>query len=100
MPTTSIYALNCWHYDDDEPDEWYQLYIGPQLMEFDYKKLKLRRTEEKLTQQQIADSIGATLRTYQKWESGTTCPDCRYLLRLMNTLNIQEVQDLTVVCEA
>lgn len=98
-PFTSVWGLNCWGRNDDGSDAWYQLYIGAQLMEFDYKKLKKFRKDEKLTQQQVADAIGATLRTYQKWESGSTCPDCRYLLRLMNVLDIQSVQDLTLLTD-
>ena len=98
-PFTSVWGLNCWGCEDDGSDAWYRLYIGPQLMEFDYKKLKSLRQDKKLTQQQVSDAIGATIRTYQKWESGTTCPDCRYLLRLMNVLDIETVQDLTMVTD-
>lgn len=94
-PFTSILGLNCWGCNDDGSDLWYPLYTGPQLMEFDYNQLKYYREREKLTQKQVAEAIGSTVRTYQKWESGATCPDCRYLLRLMNVLDIQTVQDLT-----
>ncbi|AHF08761.1 XRE family transcriptional regulator [Dehalobacter restrictus DSM 9455] len=57
------------------------------------------RKREGLTQQQIADWIGASLRTYQKWESGDTNPDCYYLLRLMNVLDIRQVSELTKIVD-
>jgi Predicted transcriptional regulator len=51
-------------------------------MEFDFTVLKERRKKLKFTQQEVADAIGATVRTYQKWENGDTTPDGHYLLRL------------------
>lgn len=98
-PFTSVLGLNCYGCNEDGSDLWYPLFTGPQLMEFDYIQLWYYRDREKLTQKQVADAIGASVRTYQKWESGTTCPDCRYLLRLMNVLDIQTVQDLTKLPE-
>lgn len=96
-PKTAIWGLNCWGTNEDGTDCWYQLYVGPLLMEFDYERLKQIRQREKLTQKQVAVAIGAAERTYQKWEAGTTTPDCIYLLRLMNILNIKEVDELTKV---
>jgi len=96
-PKTAIWGLNCWGLNEDGTDCWYRLYVGPLLMEFDYKRLKQCRQREKLTQKQVAEAIGSAERTYQKWESGTTTPDCIYLLRLMNILNIKEVDELTRV---
>lgn len=90
---TAIWGLNCWNDDDD----WYLLYGGPLLMEFDYEKLKEHRRREKLTQKQVAEAIGAAERTYQKWESGDTSPDCIYLLRLINVLDIKDVYELTKI---
>jgi transcriptional regulator with XRE-family HTH domain len=63
-------------------------------MEFNYEILKVNRKNLKYTQQQVADAIGATVRTYQKWENGETTPDGCYLLRLMNWLDIRNVQDV------
>lgn len=94
---TAIYGLNCWGLNDNGEDCWYRLYVGPLLIEFDYKKLKECRNRESLTQRQVAAAIGSAERTYQKWESGETTPDCIYLLRLMNVLNIKEVDELTSV---
>jgi DNA-binding XRE family transcriptional regulator len=99
QPKTSIWGLNCWGNDDDGSDVWYQLYIGPQLMQFDSQALKHIRNREKLTQQQVSDAIGASVRTYQKWESGNTTPDSHHLLRLMNVLDIRDTRELTVVAE-
>ena len=56
--------------------------------------LKINRKRLKYTQQEVADAVGATTRTYQKWESGETTPDGYYLLRLMNWLDIRDVQDV------
>ena len=69
---------------------WYQIYAGPLCMEFDFTVLKERRKKLKFTQQEVADAIGATVRTYQKWENGDTTPDGHYLLRLMNWLDIPD----------
>lgn len=98
-PKTLIRGLNCWGANDDGSDVWYELYAGPQLMEFDYEALKVIRKREGLTQRQLADWIGASLRTYQKWESGDTNPDCYYLLRLMNVLDIRQVSELTKIVD-
>ena len=92
-PGTTIHALNCYGSDDGE-DCWYQLYAGPKTMEFDYEILKESRIRLKYTQKEVADAIGATVRTYQKWESGDTTPDGHYLLRLLNWLDIRDVQDV------
>lgn len=91
-PYTTIHALNCYNSDDDS-DCWYQLYAGPQTMEFDYEVLKYNRIRLKYTQQEVADAVGAAVRTYQKWESGDTTPDGHYLLRLLNWLDIRDIQD-------
>ena len=96
-PKTVIYGLNCWGPCDDGSDCWYPLYTGPLLMEFDYEMLKMLRQQAKLTQKQVAEAIGTAERTYQKWESGTTTPDCHYLLRLMNILDIRSVNELTKI---
>ena len=63
-------------------------------MEFDYIAMKTARTDLGMTQKDVADAIGASVRTYQKWESGDTTPDGHYLLRIMNWLNIDDVQEL------
>jgi len=92
-PNTTIHALNVYN-DKDDNDTWYQIYAGPQIMQFDYATLKDTRKRMKYTQRDVADAIGATIRTYQKWESGETTPDGHYLLRLMNWLDIRDVQDV------
>jgi len=92
-PSTTIHALNCYNNKGDE-DCWYQIYAGPQTMEFDYEILKVSRKSLKYTQQDVADAIGATVRTYQKWENGETTPDGHYLLRLLNWLDIRDIQEV------
>ena len=39
--------------------------------------------------------IQANVRTYQKWENGKTKPDGYYLLRILNWLDINDIQSLT-----
>lgn len=90
-PTTRIWALD----DDDNGEKaWYSVYNGPRIMRFDYESLKYHRQKMGLTQKAIAEAIDANVRTYQKWESGKTTPDCQNLIRLMNWLNITDVQDV------
>jgi len=59
-----------------------------------YKILKDCRKRLKYTPKDVADAIGATIRTYQKWENGETTPDGHYLLRLLNGLDIRDIQDV------
>lgn len=92
-PTTIIYGKN--FYDTWEDDEWYQIYAGPLTMQFDYLSIKERRKKLGFTQQEVADAIGTTVRTYQKWEGGETTPDGHYLLRLMNWLDLPNPQHVT-----
>lgn len=47
-----------------------------------------------MTQAEVAEAIGTSVRTYQKWENGNTTPDGHNLLRIMNWLDIRDVQDL------
>jgi len=94
-PTTVIWGMNCWGTHDDGSDAWYPLYVGPQLMEFDPQALRDIRARQKLSQRQVAEAIGASVRTYQKWESGHTTPDSHHLLRLMNVLDIRDTKELT-----
>ena len=84
---------------EDEPEDgaepvWQQIYAGPQTMEFDNDALREFRRAKNMTQANVADAIGTSVRTYQKWESGETTPDGHYLLRLMNWLDIDSVQSL------
>lgn len=88
-PKTVIYYKD--NYEGE--DFWNQVYAGPLTMEFDNEILKIRREAMGYTQQEVADAIGANIRTYQKWEYGNTQPDGYYLLRLMNWLDITNVQD-------
>ena len=63
-------------------------------MEFDYNALKEYRKARGFTQKEVADAIGANARTYQKWENNESTPDGHYLLRIMNWLQIEDVQSL------
>ena len=88
LPTTIIQWMD--RRNDWIPDSWTLLYAGPLTMNFDYTVLKWKRKKLGFTQQEVADAIGATVRTYQKWESGVTTPDGNYLLRLMNWLDLPD----------
>lgn len=89
-PTTKIYLPNGFIQDKVE---WYPIYFGPMAMDFDSSTFKQFRKRAKLTQQNVADAIGVQLRTYQKWEKGEVKPDGYNLIRLMNYLNIESVQE-------
>ncbi len=79
--------------------KWVQIYAGPQTMTFNYKVLKRRRVELGYTQQEMADAVEANVRTYQKWENGETKPDGYFLLRILNWLDIPNVNDVIIYDE-
>ena len=89
-PMTKIYLP---YTTDDEKIIWDPIYFGPLVMDFDNSTLKKFRERAGLTQQLVADSIGIQVRTYQKWEKGEAKPDGYNLIRLMNLLDIDSVQD-------
>ena len=89
-PDTVIYYKDTF---DDGEEFWNQVYAGPLTMEFDYEILKTRREAMGYSQMDVAKAVGTNLRTYQKWEYGETQPNCYFLLRLMNWLDISNIQD-------
>lgn len=93
-PSTVIHVLNFYNDTNDDGDYWYQVYAGPKTMQFDYSVLKERRKKLGFTQQQVADAVETTVRTYQKWESGETTPDGHFLIRLLNWLDIPDIQNV------
>lgn len=94
-PETKIYMPNIYN-GDDCGDAWYPIYLGPLAMAFDKDALRFYRNQMGFKQQTVADAIGVQLRTYQKWEKGDTIPDGYNLIKLMNYLNIESVQDFVV----
>lgn len=94
-PETVIDAFDVQCELENDDDCWVRAYTGPMATEFDYEALKNYRNVLGLKQQEVADAIGANVRTYQKWESGETTPDGTNLLRLMNWLNIPNVHEVT-----
>lgn len=94
-PSTVIKVLNYYNSPDDTEDYWYPVYTGPLTMSFDHTILKNRRKELGYTQQAVADAVGTSVRTYQKWEAGNTIPDGYFLIRLLNWLDISNIQDVT-----
>lgn len=97
-PRTIVYILEDEPEEGTEPD-WEQIYAGPQTMEFDHEALRQARKDCNMTQAEVAEAIGTSVRTYQKWESGDTTPDGHYLIRLMNWLEIDNVQYLVRVID-
>ena len=101
-PSSMIYVLEYSNADGSLADPgdkgaicaWEQEYAGPLNMVFNNEALKQARTHVGMTQKEVADAIGASIRTYQKWENGETKPDCQYLLRIMNWLEIEDPQYL------
>ncbi len=91
-PNTKIYMPNIYN-SDDTHDIWYPIYFGPCVMSFNSDTLKYYRSRLGITQKKLADAIGVQLRTYQKWEKGSTIPDGYNLIRLMNYLDIDSVQE-------
>jgi len=91
-PDTKIYMPNIYN-SNDSHDVWYPIYFGPRVMSFDSEALKYYRNRLNVTQQELADAIGVQIRTYQKWEKGDTIPDGYNLIRLMNYLDIESVQE-------
>ncbi len=101
-PETVIYTRGLPSSNDFSPSavipsescEWEQLYAGPLHMTLNHLALKQFRLSKGMTQQDVALAIGASVRTYQKWEAGETIPDCQNLIRIMNWLDISYVQQL------
>ena len=89
-PDTIVYYKD--KFDDGE-EYWNQVYAGPLTMKFDYGILKYMREKMGYSQSDVAEAVGTNLRTYQKWEHGETQPNCYFLLRLMNWLDIPNIQD-------
>lgn len=52
------------------------------------RRLKSARLGSNLTQQSVADELGLTLRTYQRYEAGTTEPTLNHLVSLCITLDV------------
>lgn len=95
-PSTKVHVLNFYNNPDETEDYWYQVYAGPLTMRFDYKILKEQRTKLGFSQQQVADAVETNVRTYQKWEHGETTPDGHFLIRLLNWLDISDIQSAIV----
>lgn len=56
-------------------------------------KIKSRRIELKLTQQEVADKVFVTRQTISKWELGKSSPDTVSLILLKNALDIHTFED-------
>ena len=94
-PDTTIECLDAIG-DLSDRGKWKRIYTGPQKMTFNSNALKASRKQMKLNQKDVADAIGANVRTYQKWENGETIPDGYNLLKLMNWLNLSDPLSLII----
>ena len=74
--------------------EWDQLYVGPEKMLFDLEAIKQRRKEFKYNQEEVANIIGVSVRSYKYFEQGKYVPNGLQLIRLMNLLNFNDVEAL------
>ena len=92
-PTTKIYMLNIYNKEGEKKNIWWPIYFGSAVTEFDSWAFKFYRERNGFTQKQVADAVETSVRTYQKWESGDSIPDGYNLIRLMNILNIDSVQE-------
>ena len=95
-PNTKVHVRNFYNNPDETENYWYQVYAGPLTMRFDYKILKEQRIKLGFSQQQVADAVETNVRTYQKWEHGETTPDGHFLIRLLNWLDISDIQSAIV----
>ena len=91
MPDSMIYAV-----DSPVDPKWINIYAGPLRTKFDHTLLKRVRVQNGMTQLEVAEAIGANVRTYQKWEAGHTIPDGFYLLRLFNWFNIKDMEEVLI----
>lgn len=92
-PDTKIYMLDIYNDKADKSHTWWPIYFGPAVTEFDSWAFKFYRERGGFTQKQVADAVETSVRTYQKWESGDSTPDGYFLIRLMNFLDINSVQE-------
>ena len=75
---------------------WVQYYVGAKYAAFDNTVLRDKRLLLGLTQKQVAEAVGTTERTYQRWEASENPaePGAHYLIRLLVVLEIDDVQSL------
>lgn len=74
---------------------WNQLYVGPTEMYFNLDAIKQRRKELGYNQEEVANIIGVSLRSYKYFEQGRYDPNGLQLVRLMNLLNFNDIDALT-----
>ncbi len=55
-------------------------------------KLRKLRDERKLSQQQVADSIGVKQNTYSRWESDLSTFKIEYLSKLAKVFNVEPIE--------
>lgn len=61
-------------------------------VKFDSARVAARRQELGLTNEQLAQLVGATLRTVQRWQDGSNAPSGLQLLRLAKVLEINPAE--------
>ncbi len=87
-------VIHCMKVEEDGERVWERVYTGPLKLDFNYSVLKDKRLALGYTQKEVAAAAGVDLSTYRKWEHGQAQPEGHYLLRLMNWLDIRNIQDV------
>jgi len=75
---------------------WIQYHVGAFYASFDNEVLRDRRLALGFTQKQVAEAVGTSERTYQRWETSENPaePGAHYLIRLLVVLGIDDIQSL------
>ena len=69
------------------------------MIYFDGNKLRAMRLARGYTQDDLACLIGASARTYQKWEYGESKPNATYFMRIMVVLQCKNALAFASPCE-
>ena len=64
-------------------------------MYFDLEAIKRKRKEFKYSQEEVAEIINVSVRSYRYFEQGRYVPNGLQLIRLMNLLNFDDINALT-----
>lgn len=60
------------------------------MIYFNNDALRSARHARQYTQEEVAEAIGVSYRTYQNWEQGVASPSATHFLRLMVLLKVYD----------
>jgi len=80
--------------EEDINDYWLEVYAGPKYMRLDLRSISKIREEKGLSTKDVSEATNINLRTYQRIEQGETTPDALNLLKVINLLNISDINSL------